>query len=239
MGFLDNTSNTIIIDAVLTDLGRQLLAKNDGSFNIAKFALGDDEINYNIIEKYGAAVGTEKIEKNTPVFEAITNQSQAQKYKLVSISNPNLIRLPNLSFTIKNATNSTESASIVVLGKNNQRSATVTISQTLSNAETVDVELRDQVYSIEMSNLFLEPTRGTAESIDLNQRAVYKFGATGELTNGGTAIDFSFQSKSISDSLFQVYGNFSNKNIISTIVKVVGMQSGAVVEFKVNINKNI
>ena len=41
MGFLDN-SGDIILDVVLTDLGRQLLAKGDGSFNVAKFALGDD-----------------------------------------------------------------------------------------------------------------------------------------------------------------------------------------------------
>ena len=45
MAFLDN-SGDIILDAVLTDTGRLRLAKGDGSFNITKFALGDDEINY-------------------------------------------------------------------------------------------------------------------------------------------------------------------------------------------------
>ena len=43
MAFLDNSGDTII-DVVLTDEGRQRLAKGDGSFNVAKFALGDDEI---------------------------------------------------------------------------------------------------------------------------------------------------------------------------------------------------
>ena len=47
MGFLDN-SGDIILDAVLTDTGRMRLAKGDGSFKIAKFALGDDEINYEL-----------------------------------------------------------------------------------------------------------------------------------------------------------------------------------------------
>ena len=65
MGFLDNASNNIILDAVLTDVGRQFLARNDGSFSIHKFALGDDEVNYNIIAKYGRTVGKEKIEKKT------------------------------------------------------------------------------------------------------------------------------------------------------------------------------
>ncbi len=64
MGFLDHSTNNIILDAVLTDIGRQFLAKNDGSFSIHKFALGDDEVNYNIIQKYGRVVGREKIEKN-------------------------------------------------------------------------------------------------------------------------------------------------------------------------------
>ena len=45
MAFLDN-SGDIILDAVLTDAGRQRLAK--GNFKIVKFAFGDEEINYSI-----------------------------------------------------------------------------------------------------------------------------------------------------------------------------------------------
>lgn len=45
MGFQDN-SGDFFIDAVLTDLGRQKMARNDGSFSITKFRLGDDEIDY-------------------------------------------------------------------------------------------------------------------------------------------------------------------------------------------------
>ena len=47
MGFLDN-SGDIILDAVLTDLGRNRLARGDGSFKIESFALADDEINYSL-----------------------------------------------------------------------------------------------------------------------------------------------------------------------------------------------
>ena len=53
MGFLDHATNNIIIDAVLTDLGRAFLARNDGSFSLVKFAMGDDEVDYTIIEKFG------------------------------------------------------------------------------------------------------------------------------------------------------------------------------------------
>ena len=41
MGYLNNTSVTI--DAILTKKGRELLAKNDGSFRITQFSLSDDE----------------------------------------------------------------------------------------------------------------------------------------------------------------------------------------------------
>ena len=70
MGWLDHSTNNIILDAVLTDYGRQQLAFANSSFNITHYALGDDEVDYKIIKKYGRAVGKEKIEKNTPIFEA-------------------------------------------------------------------------------------------------------------------------------------------------------------------------
>ena len=46
-----NNSGDIILDTVLTDEGRRRLAKGDGSFSIAKFALGDDEINYGLYDR--------------------------------------------------------------------------------------------------------------------------------------------------------------------------------------------
>ena len=42
------TSDTIIINATLTDKGRKLLSR--GKFKIAKFALGDDEIDYKLYD---------------------------------------------------------------------------------------------------------------------------------------------------------------------------------------------
>ena len=40
------TSDTIIINATLTDKGKKLLSR--GKFKVAKFALGDDEIDYEL-----------------------------------------------------------------------------------------------------------------------------------------------------------------------------------------------
>ena len=82
MGFLNHSTNNVVIDAVLTEKGRELLARNDNSFNITKFKLGDDEVDYSILKKYGLIIGKEKIEKNTPIFEAVTDENLALKYPL-------------------------------------------------------------------------------------------------------------------------------------------------------------
>jgi len=93
MAFLDN-SGDIILDAVLTDTGRMRLAKGDGSFNISKFALGDDEIDYsNYIANTGSAYADLQI-LQTPVLEAFTNNGSSMKTKLISISDNNLLYLP-------------------------------------------------------------------------------------------------------------------------------------------------
>ncbi len=97
MGFLDHSTNNIIIDAGLTDRGRELLADNDGSIRIVIYEFGDDEVDYSIIKKFGRTIGKEKIEKNTPVFEAQTVASLALRYPIVSYSDPNLIALPTLT----------------------------------------------------------------------------------------------------------------------------------------------
>ena len=51
MGFLDHSANNIIVDAVLTSLGRKKLANSFDTFKVAQFALADDEIDYGVIEK--------------------------------------------------------------------------------------------------------------------------------------------------------------------------------------------
>ena len=97
MGFLDN-SGDIILDAVLTDTGRFRLAKGDGSFKIAKFALGDDEINYGSYNT-GSTSGSAYYDLDilqTPILEAFTNNTSMMKTKLISIPRTDLLYLPIL-----------------------------------------------------------------------------------------------------------------------------------------------
>ncbi len=97
MGFLDN-SGDIILDVVLTDHGRMLLAKGDGSFQITKFALSDEEIDYSLYNKNhssGSAYYDLEI-LQTPILEAFTNNSSTMKTRLQTYTNMELLFLPVL-----------------------------------------------------------------------------------------------------------------------------------------------
>lgn len=85
MGFLDNTS--ITVDAILTKKGRELLARGQNEFRITKFALADDEIDYNLWDTahpngsnyYGAVI------ENMPLLEAFVDENQLMRYKLTTL----------------------------------------------------------------------------------------------------------------------------------------------------------
>jgi hypothetical protein len=85
MGYLNNT--VVTVDAILTDVGRQLLAQNDGQFRITQYALADDEIDYtlyNPTNPSGSAYYGEAI-VNMPLLEAFPQATQTMKYKLVTL----------------------------------------------------------------------------------------------------------------------------------------------------------
>ena len=109
MGFLNNT--TVTVDAILTKKGRELLAQGTDSFNITKFALADDEVDYNLwdvthpngSDYYGNVI------ENMPLLEASPDETQVMKFKLLSLpklatnSLPNLILNEEDSITFTNA----------------------------------------------------------------------------------------------------------------------------------------
>ena len=103
MGFLDNTS--ITVDAILTKKGRELLARGQNEFRIAKFALADDEVDYNLYNPdhdngsnyYGSVI------TNMPVLEAFVDENQIMRYKLVTLRKETaklpILELPNASLS--------------------------------------------------------------------------------------------------------------------------------------------
>tara|TARA_B100000674_G_C37831182_1_gene910589 strand:+ start:80 stop:787 length:708 start_codon:yes stop_codon:yes gene_type:complete len=235
MGFLDNSTNNIIVDAVLTDLGRELLAQNDGSFSIVKFAFGDDEVDYGIIKKFGRTVGKEKIEKNTPVFEAQTNQNLALKNKLVSLSNPTLTKLPGVTLTgdINDGV-----ISFTRTGANSSRS--IVLTQTVSDENTLDAELRDQSFIVKIPYKFiqLDGSGISPDSIDADDIATYIVTRDSSTTSiGGSKLTLNMSVRSIADSVFTFFGDSDNKSQISSTMTVTGVQSGVNTELSIKITK--
>jgi hypothetical protein len=85
MAILNN--NTVTIDAVLTAKGRELMARNDGSFQITQFSLADDEVDYTLYNPQnpsGSAFYGQAIEA-MPVIEAFPDDTQIMIYKLVTL----------------------------------------------------------------------------------------------------------------------------------------------------------
>jgi hypothetical protein len=235
MGLLDQSTNNVILDAVLTDVGRELLARNDGSFNIVKFAFSDDEVDYTIIQQYGRTVGKEKIIKNTPVLEALTNGDISQMHKLLSLSTPTLIRLP--SFALESLTSDTFSLNIV-----DSRTQNVTLKQTIGGDELIPSELKDQNFRVEVNNLFLQLGSSTRPvSIDTNNIATYILprDATIDSTTGGTKLTITLNVKSsLTTTLFDTYGVAGDKTKIRSYIQVTGQQSGAQKNLLAEINKS-
>jgi len=232
MGFLDQSTNNIIIDAVLTNLGREFLARNDGSFSITKFAMGDDEIDYTLIEKFGRTVGREKIEKNTPVFEALTSGNLAIKNKLVSASNPTLTKLPSFTFTGPDS-NNTIALTRTTTASTTTNEATLIVEQAQSGGGTIPTDLQDAAIMLECNNLFISVKGKVPETINSDNIATYllvKNPTT--LTGNRSQFTLMLQAKNVSSALFNSYGDDSTVDLPIT---VIGVSSGASKTFTVQI----
>jgi len=112
MAFLDRS--TLIVDAILTNKGREKLSSN--SFEIEKFALGDDEIDYSLYNEsnsngpnyYGIQI------ENMPILEASPKADIALQYKLITLP-PGTKETPVMDAGIPNtATLTGENASIYI-----------------------------------------------------------------------------------------------------------------------------
>ena len=128
MAFLDN-SGDIILDAVLTDLGRQRMAA--GNFRISKFALGDEEINYKLFNgapPSGSAFSDLEI-MQTPILEAFTSDQSLMKTRLLSFARTGFLYMPILKINNK-AANVACSASTDISGFH-----LVADNRTLTNAD--------------------------------------------------------------------------------------------------------
>ena len=231
MGFLDHSTNNIIVDAVLTDIGRQMLAANDGSFRINQFALGDDEIDYGIIKKFGRNVGQEKIEKNTPVMEALTRSNLSVKHKLVSISNPYLTHFPVLELSSATGASYDSTSEVITLnnasGVATSRNSTLEFTVSPKTGRSINNDLVDDEFFVEINSIFLRVLNDSVDIHNIDNTAVYRIGTTSETTTNNVLLKFQIGLRGFSTSQFNTYSVTSGTNTyVKTFVKVTGATSG-------------
>ena len=223
MGFQDN-SGQIFIDAVLTDLGREFLARGDGSFKIVGFRLSDDEIDYRNWNELTGSDSKDRAILDTPVFEAQTNENTAQKYALITIRNTKLQYLPQ--FVAKPSSIALKEQIDSIGG-----GVEVIVSQEIARAQTIiPPEIIDVNYIINLDNDLLMIAGMQPVSITPRGTSKYVIPATrGKNTAAaGTQCGFNVRVQSLTTELFDVLVGASvakPRNITTTIV-VEGQQSG-------------
>ena len=217
MGYLNNS--IVTVDAILTRKGRELLARNDGSFKITQFALADDEIDYtlwNPNNPLGSAYYGQAID-NMPLLEAFPDETQAMKYLLTTLPR-GTSKLPILDVGYQ-VISLYQGASIAITPQTlNYLGGTQTYESSGYVATIADVRLFNTVNGVGIN---------TANATNLN--SVGTVGAQISKTVIGTTINLTATTV---NSLFP-----SGVNKLYTSLTVIGRDSGARITVPVTILK--
>lgn len=234
MAFIDR-SGDIIVDAVLTDIGREKLARNDGSFKVVGYTFGDDEIDYSLFNPSTGSAFMDTEILNTPLFEANVNEKVNLNHPLMIITNPNLKYLPKLQ-----ADNSS-----VSVGEEKGLTAGVTLrfyQSTNQNAKTVPNEIQDSAFRIEMSHELLQIEGEAPTDISPYGTAIYIIPRDAQLIQAtlGSQTTFKVRPQSLSTITWTTLGvaaSVGAKRDITTKVKCTGLNSGLSAVITVTINE--
>lgn len=216
MSYLSSTS--VVVDAILTKKGRELLARNDGSFRITQFSLSDDEIDYTLYNPNhpsGSAFYGEAIEA-MPILQAYPNDQEIMKYKLVTLPR-GTAKLPVIDIGY-NSISLRQGASLSITPQTlNYLGATSTYEQSGYVATIGDVRTMSAFNGLGVN---------TPEATALNTTTT--IGTNVSKTVIGTTINLT------ATTLNTLFG--TNSTLYTTLV-VVGRDSGARISIPVNITK--
>ena len=216
MGYLDNSS--ITVDAILTKRGRELLSKNDGSFQITQFALGDDEIDYTLFNENhpnGTQYAGEAIE-NMPLLEAFPDETNIMRHKLVSLPR-GTSKLPIVTANISKVT--------LTIG------ATALVSPTTLNFDGTNNQVELGGYRATISDRRLLSNFTGRGNVQGNVSVVRPYTSTAV---SETVVGTSFSLRAINSTT--LFG--TNTRLLTTLI-IEGIDSGQSVTIPVEISKNI
>lgn len=218
MGYLNNT--VVTVDAILTDVGRQLLAQQNGQFQITQFALADDEIDYTLYNPNnpsGSAYYGQAIE-NMPLLEAFPQANQTMKYKLVTLPR-GTAKLPILNIGY---------SSIIL-----KQGASLAITpQTLNylGGNTYETSGYSATISdIRLFNIF--------EGVGINTPAVTALNLANQTTTIGTSISKTVVGSTINMTATTINSLFVTQTQLQATLTVIGRDSGARVIIPITVTK--
>ena len=218
MGYLNN--QVVTIDAILTTKGRELLAKNDGSFRITQFALADDEIDYTLYNPNhpsGSSFYGEAIE-NMPLLEAFPIETQIMKYKLATLPR-GTAKLPVLDLGY----------SAVTLQQGASLSITPQTLNFLGNTQLYETS----GYSATISDIRL---MSTFTGVGINTTAATNSNIP-TTTTLGTNVSQTIIGSQINLRATTVNTLFGTNTQLAATLTVVGLDSGARLTIPITINK--
>jgi len=219
MAYLNN--EYVTVDAVLTTKGRELLARNDGSFRITQFALADDEIDYtlyNPLHPSGSAYYGQAIEA-MPMIEAFPDDTNIMRYQLVTLPR-GTAKLPVLNIGGR--------ASISL-----QQGATIVINPTTLNYLGTIESVEPLGYLATISNQNLV---GSFTGTGVNTTALPSLTPTP--TTSGAPLSISQIGTSFTLTATSLNDIFpSGTTIVTTTITFVGRNSGARVSIPFTVNK--
>ena len=220
MGYLNNS--VVTVDAILTTKGRELLAKNDGSFRITQFAFADDEIDYtlyNPTHPSGSAFYGEAIQ-NMPLLEAFPQETQIMKYKLATLPR-GTAKLPVLNLGY----------SAITLVQGASLAITPQTLNYLGNSQAYETS----GYSATISDVRL---MSTFTGIGINTAGAQASNVT-TTTTLGTNVSQTVIGSQINLRATIVNTLFGSNTQLSATLTVVGLDSGARLTIPILINKTI
>ena len=215
MGYLDNT--VITVDAILTKAGRQALARNDGSFRITQFALGDDEVDYTLYNEdhpNGSQYNGEAIE-NMPILEAFPDENNIMIHKLVTLPR-GTSKLPVVTANI--------SAVQLSLG------ATTTVNPTTLNFSGLSnlKEPGGYFFTLADRRLFTQAVGVGARGKSRTSRPFTQ-----------SALSETIKGQSLSLTAINSTSLFGTNSVLLTTLTIEGVDSGARVTIPVKITKEV
>jgi hypothetical protein len=208
----------VTVDAILTTKGRELLARNDGSFQITQFALADDEIDYtlyNPLQPSGSAFYGEAIEA-MPIIQAFPNDTQIMRYKLVTLPR-GTSRLPVVSLGYDSITL--------------KQGASITLTPQTLNYLGANSSFETNGYIATIADIrLLSAFQGTG--ITTTQSTTELNTTTGAvLSQSAIGTSFTLTATTI-NTLFG-----TSLTTLATTITVIGRDSGARITIPVNISK--